>query len=141
MLATLTERPRALVVVDRGDTVTWLSLRNLEQIHVLAVDQLNTYDVLASDDVIFTKAAFDTFVATAVDGGYGASRRTSTETETEPKAKTKAETDGRGTDEAEAEAEAETEAATAEVRRRSTGHRGPGGRRGRRGCRGRPRRG
>ena len=52
-------------MVDRGDTVTWLSLRNLEQIHVLAVDQLNTYDVLVSDDVIFTKAAFDTFVATA----------------------------------------------------------------------------
>jgi large subunit ribosomal protein L4 len=69
VLATLTERPRALVVVDRGDTVTSLSLRNLERIHVLAVDQLNTYDVLASDDVIFTKAAFETFVATRSTGG------------------------------------------------------------------------
>ncbi len=70
VLAQLSERPRALVVVDRGDTVTWLSLRNLEQIHVLVVDQLNTYDVLASDDVIFTKGAFDTFV-----GGSAASGR------------------------------------------------------------------
>ncbi len=89
VLATISERPRALVVVDRGDTVTWLSLRNLEQIHVLAVDQLNTYDVLVSDDVIFTKGAFDTFVALRSTGGTTATktdttpRPTETETETE----------------------------------------------------------
>jgi len=63
VLARLTERPRALIVVDRGDTLTWLSLRNVDRIHVLAVDQLNTYDVLASDDLIFTKGAYDTFVS------------------------------------------------------------------------------
>ena len=68
VLAKLSERPRALIVVDRGDTVTWLSLRNIERIHVLAVDQLNTYDVLASDDVIFTKGAYDTFVAGRAQG-------------------------------------------------------------------------
>jgi large subunit ribosomal protein L4 len=62
VLAALSERPKALIVVDRGDTVTWLSLRNVEGIHVLAVDQLNTYDVLASDDVIFTKNAYDAFL-------------------------------------------------------------------------------
>jgi large subunit ribosomal protein L4 len=83
VLATLTERPRALVVVDRGDTVTWLSLRNLELVHVLAVDQLNTYDVLASDDVIFTKDAYDTFVETRSTGRSAKTVGTSTPAEAE----------------------------------------------------------
>jgi large subunit ribosomal protein L4 len=48
-----------LVVVDRSDLVSWMSLRNVEAIHLVAVDQLNTYDVLVSDDVIFTKAAIE----------------------------------------------------------------------------------
>lgn len=48
-----------LVVVDRTDLVSWMSLRNVEAIHLVAVDQLNTYDVLVSDDVVFTKAAID----------------------------------------------------------------------------------
>ncbi len=48
-----------LVVVDRTDLVSWMSLRNVEAIHLVAVDQLNTYDVLVSDDVIFTKAAIE----------------------------------------------------------------------------------
>jgi large subunit ribosomal protein L4 len=58
----LTGRPRTLVVLERGDNLTWLSLRNVDTVHLLAVDQLNTYDVLLCDDVVFTKAAFDTFV-------------------------------------------------------------------------------
>lgn len=61
-LASITDNRRALVVVDRGDNTTWLSLRNAPDVHLLAVDQLNTYDVLVSDDVIFTKAAFDAFI-------------------------------------------------------------------------------
>ena len=73
LLAKVTDRSRVLVVADRGDTLTWLSLRNLERLHVLAVDQLNTYDVLASDDVIFTKDAFDTFVAARATGRSRAS--------------------------------------------------------------------
>lgn len=47
---------RVLVVLGRDDTVVWKSLRNLPQVHVLAADQLNTYDVLASDYVVFTTA-------------------------------------------------------------------------------------
>jgi large subunit ribosomal protein L4 len=57
------ELRRTLVVLERGDDMTWLSLRNVHTVHLLAVDQLNTYDVLLSDDVVFTKAAFDTFVS------------------------------------------------------------------------------
>ncbi|QCX28421.1 50S ribosomal protein L4 [Nocardioides jishulii] len=62
-LAALSDRTRYLVVLERSDSVTWLSLRNAPQVHIVAVDQLNTYDVLASDDVVFTQGAYDVFVA------------------------------------------------------------------------------
>ena len=65
-LATLrgvTERPRVLVVLERDDANTFKSLRNITDVVLLSFDQLNTYDVLKSDDVVFTKAAFDAFVA------------------------------------------------------------------------------
>ncbi|WP_067440771.1 50S ribosomal protein L4, sunset domain variant [Nocardioides jensenii] len=62
-LASLSDRRRFLVVLERGDNVTWLSLRNAPDVHILAVDQLNTYDVLHSDDVVFTKGSFDALVA------------------------------------------------------------------------------
>ena len=49
-----------LVVTEHDDELSWKSLRNVKHVHLLAVDQLNTYDVLASDYVVFTKAALDT---------------------------------------------------------------------------------
>ena len=52
-----------LVVLDRTDDTNALSVRNLAGVHVLYADQLNAYDVLVSDDIVFTKAAFDAFVA------------------------------------------------------------------------------
>ena len=52
-----------LVVVTRDDETSILSVRNLAYVHVLYVDQLNAYDVLVSDDIVFTKAAYDAFVA------------------------------------------------------------------------------
>ncbi|GAA2158148.1 hypothetical protein GCM10009845_02540 [Pedococcus bigeumensis] len=65
LLAGLTDRPNLLVVLDRSDLVSLKSVRNLEGVHVLAADQLNTYDVLCSDDVVFTKAALEAFVSKA----------------------------------------------------------------------------
>jgi large subunit ribosomal protein L4 len=65
LLAGLTERPSVLVVLDRTDLVSMKSVRNLEGVHVLAADQLNTYDVLCADDVVFTRAALDAFVSGA----------------------------------------------------------------------------
>jgi large subunit ribosomal protein L4 len=61
------DRPstRFLVVLERGDDLTWLSLRNVRSVHLLAVDQLNTYDVLLADDVVFTRGAFDAFTRAA----------------------------------------------------------------------------
>ena len=69
VLRTLTERPRVLVVLDRGDDLTAKSLRNERDIHLLFVDQLNTYDVLASDDVVFTRTAYEFLLARHTAGG------------------------------------------------------------------------
>jgi large subunit ribosomal protein L4 len=77
----LTESRKALVVLERGDNLTWLSLRNVADVHLLAVDQLNTYDVLVADDIIFTKGAYDVFVAGPAAGKSVKATATSTETE------------------------------------------------------------
>ena len=61
-LRSLTERKNMLVVIERANDVAALSVRNLTDVHVIYVDQLNTYDVLVADDVVFTKAAYDEFV-------------------------------------------------------------------------------
>ncbi|UAL30890.1 50S ribosomal protein L4 [Nocardioides rotundus] len=58
-----TGRRRHLVVLERADTISWLSLRNVPDVHIVAVDQINTYDVMVSDDVVFTRGAYDAFVA------------------------------------------------------------------------------
>src|ERR1700678_4325196 len=59
-----------LVVMHREDEVTWKALRNVAGVHLLAEDQLNTYDVLASDHVVFTEQALAAFVArTAIQEG------------------------------------------------------------------------
>jgi len=82
VIAALTTRPRTLVVIERGDDVAWLSLRNVDTIHTLSVDQLNTYDVLLSDDVVFTKGAYDAFVGGPATGKSVKAVATSTEAET-----------------------------------------------------------
>lgn len=63
IIVKLTARRNVLVVLDRSDDVSYKSLRNIQKLHVLPVDQLNAYDVLMSDDVIFTKTALDAFIA------------------------------------------------------------------------------
>ncbi|MBB5154751.1 50S ribosomal protein L4 [Saccharopolyspora phatthalungensis] len=64
-----TEAKKVLVVLNRREEEnSWLSLRNLQNVHLIDPGQLNTYDVLNSDDVVFTKAALDRFVAGPVKG-------------------------------------------------------------------------
>ncbi len=62
-LAAVSERKNLLVVLQRSDEVSWKSLRNIDSVHVLVADQLNTYDVLCADDVIFTRGALEEFLA------------------------------------------------------------------------------
>ena len=64
-LAYVSDRRHLLVVVRRDDDLGALSSRNLPATHVLYADQVNTYDVMLSDDVVFTAAAFEDFVAQA----------------------------------------------------------------------------
>lgn len=65
VLASVGEFPRYLVVLDRSENNACLSVRNLPNVHVLAWDQLNTYDVIVSDAIVFSKAAFDGFVGSS----------------------------------------------------------------------------
>jgi len=58
----LPTRRNVLVVLERTDELSWKSLRNVEGVHLLVEDQLNTYDVLVSDDVVFTEGALDAFL-------------------------------------------------------------------------------
>jgi len=72
VLDNLSGRKNVLVVVERQDEITWKSLRNVERVHLLVADQLNTYDVLISDDVVFTQGALDAFLAGPVKGAADA---------------------------------------------------------------------
>ena len=67
-LHAISEGRRQLVVLERDDALTWLSLRNVPSVHLLAVDQLNTYDVLLSDDIVFTKGAYEALVEGGTEG-------------------------------------------------------------------------
>ncbi len=57
-----------LVVLSADDVSGWKSLRNVPEVHLITSGQLNTYDVLISDDVVFTRQALDEFVAAASKG-------------------------------------------------------------------------
>jgi large subunit ribosomal protein L4 len=82
LLAGLTERTNLLVVLDRSDLVSLKSVRNLEGVHVLAADQLNTYDVLCADDVVFTRAGLEAFVSGAQPVGGAVDVQVATEVTT-----------------------------------------------------------
>jgi large subunit ribosomal protein L4 len=57
-----TSSDKVLVVIHRDEDLAWLSLRNVVKVHLISVDQLNAYDVLVSDEVVFTSAALQAFV-------------------------------------------------------------------------------
>ena len=78
-LGLVTNGRSALVVLTRSDEVAWKSLRNASAVHVIAVDQLNTYDVLIHDDVVFTADALEAFLAGPAKGGSAKAVATETE--------------------------------------------------------------
>ncbi|GAA2097601.1 50S ribosomal protein L4 [Microlunatus panaciterrae] len=67
-LAAVTDSAKLLVVLGRDEDLAWLSLRNAAHIHALAVDQINAYDVLVADDVVFTSVALEAFLAGPASG-------------------------------------------------------------------------
>ena len=78
-LARISGAKHVLVVAERTDAVTWRSLRNHDAVHLLEPGQLNTYDVLISDEVVFTKAALDAFVAGPAKGKSATATATESE--------------------------------------------------------------
>jgi large subunit ribosomal protein L4 len=62
-LGAVTDARRVLVVLSGEDEVNWLSLRNVPAVHLIEAGQLNTYDVLVADAVVFTTAALNEFLA------------------------------------------------------------------------------
>ena len=75
----VTQAAAVLVVVERSDDLTWKSLRNAPEVHLLSPDQLNTYDVLVNDDVVFTQAALEAFLSGPRAGGSAKATATSDE--------------------------------------------------------------
>jgi large subunit ribosomal protein L4 len=80
-LAKISAAANILVVAERSDELTWKSLRNVQTVHILEPGQLNTYDVLISDDVVFTKGALDAFLAGPAKGKSAKAAATSSEAE------------------------------------------------------------
>jgi large subunit ribosomal protein L4 len=80
-LASISENRHVLVVAERNDELTWLSLRNNLAVHLLEPGQLNTYDVLVSDDVVFTEGALNAFLAGPITGKSAKGAASSAEVE------------------------------------------------------------
>lgn len=105
-LAQFGELKKVLVVLDRFEEVAWLSLRNVPTIHVLAVDQINTYDVLVNDSVVFTSAALAAFTNRGVEAVATESEVADETARKEPKAQKLAEVPVKKSGRAEEKAEA-----------------------------------
>jgi large subunit ribosomal protein L4 len=82
-LASVTTTEKVLVVIHRDEDLAWLSLRNVSSVHALAADQLNAYDVLVNDEVVFTAAALDAYVSGPASGKWAKAVASSTETDAE----------------------------------------------------------
>ena len=68
-LSAVTESGKVLVVLGGMDELNWLSLRNAPTVHLLDAGQLNTYDVLVADAVVFTREALDEFLGVPAEAG------------------------------------------------------------------------
>ena len=78
-LDAVTTSHKILVVIHRDEDLAWLSLRNVATVHAIAVDQLNAYDVLVSDEVVFTSSALQAFVTGPTAGRSAKSVATESE--------------------------------------------------------------
>lgn len=61
-LANVVTGKKVLVVLTRQDPAGWFSLRNVPGVHTIAYDQVNTYDVIVADDVVFSEEAYQLFL-------------------------------------------------------------------------------
>jgi large subunit ribosomal protein L4 len=80
-LAEISGRKKFLLVIGREDIAAWKSVQNLDNVHPIAPDQLNTYDVLESDEVVFSVEALNTFVHGPTESAQAAESATSAQEE------------------------------------------------------------
>lgn len=80
-LRSVTATAKVLVVLGRDEDLAWLSLRNAPTVHCIVADQLNAYDVLVNDAVVFTSTALAAYVAGPAKGR--SVKATATESEAE----------------------------------------------------------
>jgi large subunit ribosomal protein L4 len=71
VLDAVTAAKRVLVVLDHDDVLNWVSLRNVPRVHLIEAGQLNTYDVLVADEVVFTETALSEYVSGPATGETG----------------------------------------------------------------------
>lgn len=83
LLNDIASSKHVLIVLERSDELSYKSVRNIPTVHVLPADQLNAYDVVVSDDIVFTKGAFDSFVSAKSDAAKSDSAK-SAAAESEP---------------------------------------------------------
>jgi large subunit ribosomal protein L4 len=67
-LADLGIEGKALVVLSDADEVAWKSFRNLHQVQLIDVAELNAYDILCNDWIVFTSATLPGSGAEAAEG-------------------------------------------------------------------------
>ncbi len=61
--------PRVLLVLDRTEDVAWKSFRNLgDRVQIVLPEELNTYDVLVNDWLVFSSATLEAVVSRLTDG-------------------------------------------------------------------------
>jgi large subunit ribosomal protein L4 len=63
LLGAIAPAKHFLVVLTRDEELSERAVRNIPTVHVLPVDQLNAYDVLVADDIVFSTAALEAFIA------------------------------------------------------------------------------
>lgn len=85
VLESVSEAKKLLLVLTRDEDLNWVSARNLPNVHIIAPDQLNTYDVLVNDDVVFSKTALEAFLGGPVKVGKAIAKES--EVAEEPPAK------------------------------------------------------
>ena len=71
------------VVLSRENVNEWLSLRNIPTVHVIFADQLNPYDVVSAQYVVFTKDGFNAFLATKSEAAVAQTQVQAADTESD----------------------------------------------------------
>ncbi|MGI9623900.1 MAG: 50S ribosomal protein L4, partial [Acidimicrobiales bacterium] len=97
------EAEKVLVVVEATDEMAWKSFRNLPLVHVVTPGELNTYDILVADKVVFTQNTLPTAAAAAAAGS--GSEAVAEEVDNESEAAEEADDDSAGTEAADSDSE------------------------------------